>query len=109
MTILSHSKLVNRQHFDPKNKAHIESMKIFLRTGTWGDVKFHVEPPFTDAVATVLTKYARYMLKVEVETDVEREARLAGRDLATASTTVHDLAVSNKVMNRLLENDREAA
>jgi hypothetical protein len=77
--ILRRARLVNREIFDPTNPEHVLSLKIFLATGNWGAVQFYPEAPFTEAPATVLTKYARYVLSVEVQTDEERAASLAAR------------------------------
>lgn len=56
---------VNRQHFDPANAEHIESLKAFIRTGNWGTVQFYCEFPFTDVPMTVLMKYTSYLLNVK--------------------------------------------
>lgn len=77
--ILRRARLVNREIFDPTNEAHIESFKIFLRTGNWGDVQFYPEVPYTEAPATVMAKYSRHALQVVPETIVERAERNAGR------------------------------
>lgn len=79
--ILRRARLVNREIFDPTNEAHIESFKIFLRTGNWGDIQFYPEVPYTEAPATVMAKYSRHVLGVTVETVVERADRLAARGI----------------------------
>lgn len=56
--------VVNRVVFDPRNPDHLVSLRIFLDTGTWGAVSFHVEHPYTDVPMTVLTKLAREVLDV---------------------------------------------
>lgn len=85
--ILRRARLINREIFDPTNAAHIESFKIFLRTGNWGDVQFYPEVPYTEAPATVMAKYSRHILDVEVETAVERSDRLAARGVLQFPTT----------------------
>ena len=54
---------VKRAYFDPANKAHCQSLKVFLETGGWGDIMFFPEFPYTEVPATVLAKFARYRLK----------------------------------------------
>ncbi len=49
---------VNRQHFDPTDPEHLESLKTFIETGNWGKVQFFCEYPFTDVPMTVLVKFA---------------------------------------------------
>lgn len=49
---------VNRQHFDPNNSEHIDSLRSFINTGNWGAVQFYCEFPFTDVPMTVLVKFA---------------------------------------------------
>ena len=73
--------VVVRETFDPKNRKHLKSLETFLRTGSWGDVSFYVEAPFTDVPATVLTKFAMSKLNVEAETASERVARMALKNL----------------------------
>jgi hypothetical protein len=72
---------VNRQTFNPKSTAHVKSLEIFLRTGTWGDVSFFIEAPFTDVPTTVLTKFALSKLNVTPETAAERMARYAAKNV----------------------------
>lgn len=55
---------VRRETFDPTNSEHVESFRRFIETGTWGEVKFHVEVPFTEVPATVMMKFAAHALKV---------------------------------------------
>lgn len=74
-SILNRAHLINRQIFDPANQQHIDSLRHYLRTGNWGDIQFYEEVPFVEVPATVLTKYAEYMLGVTRETQQEREQR----------------------------------
>lgn len=71
-TILSRTKLVNREVFDPKNKEHIKSFKCFVDTGNWGDIQFFEEAPFTTVPDTVTHKYLKMSLK-EHTMDVHSE------------------------------------
>ena len=86
--ILRRTRLVNRVIFDPANPAHVESFKTFLATNTWGDTQFYPEAPFTEAPATVMTKYARHVLNVVVETANERDERLVARNVLTSAPIV---------------------
>lgn len=85
--ILRRARLVNRVIFDPTDPAHIESFKTFLATNNWGAIQFYPEAPFTEAPATVMSKYSRHILGVEVETPDARAARLAERGVLTAPKT----------------------
>lgn len=52
--------------FDPKNKKHLASLKKFLSTGNWGEVRFHAELPHVEVPMTCLVKLANHVLtKVE--------------------------------------------
>lgn len=73
---------VNRQHFDPTNAQHVESLKTFIETGNWGEVQFYCEYPFTDVPTTVLTKFVGFQLNVRRQT---AEEVLAARILAGQS------------------------
>ena len=54
--------------FDPKNKKHLASLKKFLSTGNWGDVRFHAELPHVEVPMTCLVKLANHVLtKVEAK------------------------------------------
>lgn len=55
-SVLTRSQLVRRETFDPVNQEHIESLKYFLETGSWGKVHFFTEEPFTDVPTSVLMK-----------------------------------------------------
>jgi hypothetical protein len=83
--ILLRARLVRREIFDPANPAHVESFKVFLATNNWGDVQFYPEAPFTEAPATVLTKYARHSLNVQEESAEARAARLLARNILPAA------------------------
>lgn len=52
-----------RTYFDPANKLHCASLKVYLETGSWGDVQFFPEYPYTDVPTTVLAKFAKFRLK----------------------------------------------
>lgn len=110
--ILRRAHLVKREIFDPTNKEHVESFKIFLRTGNWGDVQFWPEVPYTEAPATVMAKYARFVLNVKAQTDEERVAALAARGVIVfpkpksraerEAAGVERLVVANALMQDLL-------
>ena len=52
--------------FDPKNKKHLASLKKFLSSGNWGEVRFHPELPHVEVPMTCLVKLANHVLtKVE--------------------------------------------
>ncbi len=116
--ILRRARLVNREIFDPTNEAHLLSLKIFLATGNWGAVQFYPEAPFTEAPATVLTKYARHALNVTVQSDAERTAAQAARGVipfpkplareAQEAEHAARMAAANELMKPLKEtfNDR---
>jgi hypothetical protein len=109
--ILRRARLVNREIFDPTNEAHLLSLKVFLATGNWGDVQFYPEAPFTEAPATVMTKYARHMLNVEAQSLEEAAAARAARGVLpfprvlTRDEREHEaaarLAKANELMNVL--------
>lgn len=54
---------VKREHFDPDNKDHMNSLKKFLLTGNWGKVQFFVEPPYITVPETVMRKFCMHNLK----------------------------------------------
>ena len=54
-----------RVSFNPRSKAHRESLKTFLTTGRWGTVLFKPEHPHVEVPATVLTKLARFSLGID--------------------------------------------
>lgn len=80
---------VNRQHFDPSNSEHIDSLRTFINTGNWGTVQFYCEFPFTDVPMTVLMKYAGAKIGAHRKT---AEELLADKILAGQSIlgSVHD-------------------
>ena len=57
---------INRVNFDPRKKAHLDSVKKFLETGNWGDVQFYCEYPYTDVPMTVLTKFTAHKLGADL-------------------------------------------
>jgi len=77
--ILRRARLVHREIFDPTNKKHVDSFKVFLATNSWGDIQFYPETPYTEAPATVMAKFARHALKVQIQSDADRAAALAAR------------------------------
>lgn len=54
---------VRRESFDPTNAEHLKSLRKFLETGSWGEVQFFCEPPYTDVPMSVLAKFALHNLK----------------------------------------------
>jgi hypothetical protein len=109
--ILNKSTLVVREDFDPTEAAHVESLKVFLRTGNWGDVQFYPQLPFIEVPMTVLFAYTSHVLGVERESDSEKAARLAAKDLVPSkvlsrkereAAKAEALAVSNALMAGLL-------
>ena len=83
--ILRRHRLVNRQFFDPTNEEHVDSLKVFLRTGNWGDIQFHDELPYIDVPMTVMMKYMRHQLNVTPETADEQRARFAANPRLTGA------------------------
>lgn len=71
----------SRAAFDPKNEKHVASLKHYLETGSWGDVMFFLEHPFTDVPTYVLTQYACHQLGASRETPAEKAVRMHGRHL----------------------------
>lgn len=62
---LLRTNVVRREIFDPTKHEHQLSLKHYLDTGTWGEIQFYAEHPFTEVPITVLTKYAKFVLKYE--------------------------------------------
>lgn len=52
-----------RVHFNPKNKAHVASLKTYLETGSWGDIKFVCEGSYLSVPDYVMRKYIAHQLK----------------------------------------------
>ncbi len=105
--LLKRTQIIRREIFDPRKKEHLESLKIFLQTGNWGDIQFYAELPYIEVPMTVLTKYSTYMLKVETETRTERQERIASLNLEqfveqSLSQREQALAKSNQLMNSML-------
>lgn len=48
--------------FDPTNTEHLDSLRTFVNTGSWGKVQFFAEAPYTNVPITVLMKYAAFNL-----------------------------------------------
>lgn len=84
-TVLRHAS-VNRQHFDPKDPEHLQSLTQFIATGNWGKVQFFCEYPFSDVPMTVLMKFAGYHLNARRQTSEEALAAkiLAGESILNA-------------------------
>jgi hypothetical protein len=59
---------IPRECFDPKNTAHLKSLKMFLDTGNWGEIQFYAEAPYVTVPETVLRKVAQAALKGECAT-----------------------------------------
>jgi hypothetical protein len=97
--ILRRARLVNREIFDPTNEAHVESFKVFLSTGSWGELQFYPEAPYTEAPATVMSKFSRHVLQVEVESDEVRAERLAARNVITMPTTESTAEKAQRLAN----------
>ena len=57
MSVLSNANLVRREHFDASNTEHVASFRHFVTTGSWGEIQFHAEMPYTTVPATVTQKY----------------------------------------------------
>lgn len=57
MSVLSNANLVRREHFDASNAEHVASFRHFVTTGSWGEIQFHAELPYTTVPATVTQKY----------------------------------------------------
>jgi len=60
--ILKNGSGVKREFFDPENKEHRDSLKIFIETGKWGKVHFFAEQPYYDVPSTVLNKFTLWSL-----------------------------------------------
>lgn len=52
-----------RVHFNPKNKAHVASLKTFMETGSWGEAKFVPEGSYLAVPEYVMRKYIAHQLK----------------------------------------------
>lgn len=111
--ILKRVELVKRETFDPANAEHIESMRVYVRTGNWGNVQFYPEVPYIEVPMTVLMKYAAFSLGVSREDSSEREARLSTRPRVTepvlsrsqqAAAQTAKLAKSNKLLSDQLSS-----
>lgn len=86
--LLKRTSLIRREIFDPKNKEHVDSLKIYLRTGNWGEVQFYAELPYIEVPVTVMRKYLAHTLKVVPETMEETAARLQAKNLVRPATQV---------------------
>jgi hypothetical protein len=72
--ILNHFKPA-RVYFNPKNAAHLASLRSFIETGRWGEIQFDAEPPFVNVPEYVLRKYAAHLLKVKDVAFRDNESR----------------------------------
>jgi hypothetical protein len=55
---------VTREIFDPDNPAHRNSLKHFLKKGSWAGPQFYVEYPCSTVPETVLRKMALKGLQI---------------------------------------------
>jgi hypothetical protein len=53
---------IKREIFNPRNKAHQDSLRKFLETGNWGDIQFFVESPYVTVPQTVMRKFCAHHL-----------------------------------------------
>lgn len=95
---------VNRVLFNPEDQRHVDSLKVFLRTGNWGDLQFYCEHPYTDVPMTVLMTFAMYELNTTRESHAEHAERLAKMNLSvyvdeTTEQKIARLADTNARMN----------
>lgn len=101
--ILNQARLVQREYFNPELARHVESLRVFLATGNWGDVQFYPEVPFIEVPMTVMMKYLRFTLHVQHETAAETSARLREKGvLSNTPRAVIDSAASLQKANELL-------
>lgn len=63
---------IKRVNFNPKDAAHLRSMKTFIESGNWGKVQFLPEFPYNDVPTTILMKFATYSLKANTATRMNR-------------------------------------
>ena len=56
---------ITRVAFDPTDTSHRTSLKAFLETGKWGNVRFKTELPYLDAYTTAMAKLAKHHLGIE--------------------------------------------
>jgi hypothetical protein len=105
--ILRRTRLVHREVFNPAEDQHIASLKHFLQTGSWGAIQFHAEAPYTDAPATVMSKWARHSLGVSVENEAEKKLRLERRCVITQAavelSSAERLASANRLFQQALQ------
>lgn len=113
--ILTQARLVQREIFNPKSKRHVDSFKVFLKTGNWGAVQFFPEVPYIEVPMTVMVKYLRHTLGIQVETAAELAERMTTHNIKPfpASQTKQDqmaaLVHSNELMNAGLESLKDPA
>lgn len=65
---------VRRENFDPTNAEHLDSLRKFVSTGSWGEVKFFAEAPFTEVPATVMMKFAAHTLGAPLAVKLVKDA-----------------------------------
>lgn len=102
--ILNQARLVQREYFNPELDRHVESLRVFLATGNWGEVQFYPEVPFIEVPMTVMMKYLRHALNVQHETAAETSARLREKGvLPYTPRVVVDRAASIQKANELMQ------
>lgn len=55
-SLKSYGPTISRVPFDPKNREHLESARLFFTEGRWGNVHFLCEEPFHTVPETVMHK-----------------------------------------------------
>jgi hypothetical protein len=55
--------VIHKVPFNPEDERHLRSLKTFLDTGKWGDVRFVAELPHVEVPMTCLVKLARHVLR----------------------------------------------
>lgn len=82
-----------RTSFDPANPEHVESLKCFMETGSWGSVLFFPEFPYTEVPMTVLAKFAAHQLNVKRLSLAEKAIRAAEARKPLAEIAARNLEV----------------
>lgn len=55
-SLKSYGPTISRVPFDPTNKEHLASARLFLTEGKWGNVQFLCEEPYRTVPETVIHK-----------------------------------------------------
>lgn len=63
---------ITRAIFDPDNTEHRDSLKNFLKTGSWKGTQFYVEYPCATVPETVLRKMALKGLQILDENSTQK-------------------------------------